>query len=127
MIADTNPWAAAARQVAALGHRRAGSADPPVNPEVIADALWALVWLAGERVAPPHQILAAAEGSVHFHWHNGQDGFEVRVVAPGRLSWRAAGGTDDGKQAGRKLDRDAAGLLRSLIPLTRPYRGERSS
>jgi hypothetical protein len=127
MIADTNPWAAAARQVAALAHRRAGSDRTPVNPDLIADAMWVLVWLAGERVAPPHQILAGGDGTIQMEWNQGHDGFEVRVLAPGRLSWRANGESDGARRTGRKLDRDAAGLLRSLIPLTRPFRGERGS
>jgi len=127
MIADTNPWAAAARQVATLA-RRAADADAPVAAEILADALRVLVWLAGERVTPPHSVVRGTTGTVHFHWHQGKAGFEVRVLAPGRLSWRADGvADDDTKHTGRKLDREAAGLLRSLIPLARPYRPARDS
>jgi hypothetical protein len=125
MISDTNPWAAAARQVARLGNRAAPDA-PLVPPDVVSDALCVLVWLAGERVAPPHQVTHGAGGVVHFHWHQGRAGFELRVLAPGRLSWRAEGlGDDAPRRGGRKLDSEAAALLRSMIPLTRPFRPQR--
>jgi hypothetical protein len=125
MIVVTNPWAASARQLAALAHRAVDS-EPPVEPAVLADAMRVLVWLAGERVAPPHRLGRGAGGVVHFHWSQGRSGFEIRVVAEGRLDWRAHGLADDGvRTAGRKLDREASSLLRSLIPISRPFRPSR--
>jgi hypothetical protein len=91
---------------------------------VVADALRVLVWLAGERTVPPHTVEAGPSGTVTFAWQQGDDGFEVRLLSPGRIRWRASSGKGPNR-AGRQLDRDAADLLRSLIPLARSGRSPR--
>jgi hypothetical protein len=123
MIADTNPWALVARRVAALARHDAGKPLPPA-PDVIADALRVLVWLAGERATPPHQVRAGPHGTVTFSWRQESDGFQVEVMAAGRLRWTAET-ADEAGPTGRKLDKTAADLLRSLIPLARRYQPPR--
>jgi hypothetical protein len=117
MIVDTNPWAVAAKRVAALARPDREAAPPP---DVIADALRVLVWLAGERAAPPHAVRAGPRGTVTLTWRQGAGGFEVEVLGAGRVHWAADGG-DGASRTGRRLDRAAADLLRSLIPLARPF------
>jgi hypothetical protein len=118
MIADTNPWAVAARRVAALGRSESSRTAP--TAEVVVEALRVLVWLAGERAAPPHQVRAGASGSVVLSWRQDSDGFQVEVLGPGRLRWLAETGEESGP-VGRKLDKIAADLLRSLIPMARRF------
>ena len=125
MISDTNPWAVAAKRVAALGRPDPGRVAPPA-PDVIADSLRVLVWLAGERAAPPHMVRAGAHGTVYLGWRQGSSGFEVEVTAAGRLRWAADAG-DEGTRTGRRLDKAAADLLRSLIPISRPFHPPRDS
>ena len=123
MIADTNPWAVAAKRVAALS-RPDLSRTVPVGPDLLAEALRVLVWLAGERAAPPHHVRAGPHGTVLFSWRQGSDGFRVEVLAAGRLHWAAESGDGTGP-TGRRLDRAAADLLRSLIPMTRRFQPPR--
>jgi hypothetical protein len=123
MIADTNPWAVAAKRVAALP-RPDPTRNPPVGPDLVADALRVLVWLAGERAVPPHQVRPGPHGTIVFSWRQGSDGFRVEVLAPGRLHW-VAESTEGPGPSGRKLDRTAADLLRSLIPMSRRFQPPR--
>jgi hypothetical protein len=125
MISDTNPWAVAAKRVAALGRSDLVRSAPPA-PDVIADALRVLVWLAGERAAPPHVVRAGPHGTVCLGWRQGSSGFEVEVLATGRLRWAADAG-DEATRTGRRLDKAAADLLRSLIPLSRPFHPPRDA
>jgi hypothetical protein len=119
MISDTNPWAVVAKRVAALVRPDPGRAKPPA-PEVVADALRVLVWLAGERAAPPHAVRADPHGTITLSWRQGAGGFEVEVLSAGRLRWAAEAG-DEPTRTGRRLDKAAADLLRSLIPMARPF------
>jgi hypothetical protein len=119
MISDTNPWAVAAKRVAALTRPDRDRAAPP-PPDVVADALRVLVWLAGERAAPPHVVRAGPHGTISLSWRQGASGFEVEVLSAGRLRWAADAG-DEATRTGRRLDKAAADLLRSLIPITRPF------
>ena len=125
MISDTNPWAVAAKRVAALARSNLGRAGSP-GADVIADALRVLVWLAGERAAPPHLVRAGPNGTIYLGWRQGSDGFEVEVLAAGRLRWAADTG-DEATRTGRRLDKAAADLLRSLIPMSRPFHPPRDS
>src|SRR5687768_6331055 len=118
MIADTNPWAVAARRVAALGRAESSRVTP--TADIVIESLRVLVWLAGERAAPPHQVRAGAGGSVVLTWRQEPDGFQVEVLGPGRIKWLADTGDESGP-AGRKLDKIAADLLRSLIPMSRRF------
>lgn len=120
MISDTNPWAAAARQVAALSRVHA---DAP-TADLVVEALRVLVWLAGERAVPPHSVDAGPVGTITLAWRQGDDEFEVRLLAPGRLRWRS-NSSKGPNRSGRQLDREASDLLKSVIPLARPFRGPR--
>jgi hypothetical protein len=123
MIADTNPWAVAAKRVAALARPDSARPSPP-TPDLVVEALRVLVWLAGERAAPPHQVRAGPHGTIVFGWRQESDGFQVEVLAAGRLRWAAESG-DEPAETGRKLDKTAADLLRSLIPLARRFQPPR--
>ena len=125
MISDTNPWAVAAKRVATLARPDPSRAGPPA-PDVLADALRVLVWLAGERAAPPHGVRAGPHGTITLSWRQGAAGVEVEVLSAGRLRWSADAG-DEPARTGRRLDKAAADLLRSLIPLTRPFHPPRDS
>jgi hypothetical protein len=124
MISDTNPWAVAAKRVAALARPDRDRSAPA--PDVIADALRILVWLAGERAAPPHAVRPGPHGTINLSWRQGAGGFEVEVLGAGRLRWAADGGEEE-TRTGRRLDRPAADLLRSLIPMSRPFHPPRDA
>jgi hypothetical protein len=117
MIADTNRWAAVARRVAGLDGRGAGGSGGP-GPATVTAALRALVWLAGERVAVPQGAGAGRGHTIVLTW--GQDGsrFRVEILDAGRLVWQAED-ADGAGWSGSRLNRQAADLLRSLIPLAR--------
>jgi len=125
MISDTNPWAVAAKRVAALGRADSARSTTP-GPDLIADALRVLVWLAGERAAPPHVVRAGPAGTIYLGWRQGSGGFEVEVLAAGRLRWSADAG-EESTRTGRRLDKPAADMLRSLIPLSRPFHPPREA
>jgi hypothetical protein len=125
MISDTNPWAVAAKRVAALGRADSARSATP-GPDVVADALRVLVWLAGERAAPPHVVRAGPTGTIYLGWRQGSSGFEVEVLAAGRLRWSGDTG-DEATRTGRRLDKPAADLLRSLIPMSRPFHPPRET
>jgi hypothetical protein len=124
MISETNPWAVAAKRVVALG--RADRDGATAGPDVVTDALRILVWLAGERAAPPHAVRTGPLGTVNLTWQQGSGSFEVEVLGAGRLRW-AADAAEEPTRTGRRLDRAAADLLRSLIPLSRPFHPPRES
>ncbi|MBO0700340.1 MAG: hypothetical protein J2P46_18220 [Zavarzinella sp.] len=115
----------AAKRVAALARPDRDRSVTPA-PDVVADALRVLVWLAGERAAPPHVVRAGPQGTISLSWRQGASGFEVEVLAAGRLRWAADAG-EDPTRTGRRLDRAAADLLRSLIPITRPFHPPRDA
>jgi hypothetical protein len=104
---DTNPWAECASRVTAL--------RPPALAQCA--AFRALVWLAGERAAVPHDVRLGRRRAVLFRWDQGGHWFEVSVTVTGKARWRAgaAGGAGPG---GQRLDRSAAEALRTAIPFS---------
>src|SRR5262245_52486815 len=112
---ETNPWTSCAQHLSELGllGRRTGPTS-----DLLVEALQVLLWLCSEQAPVPHSVVAGPRGTVQFRWQQAGAVVEVEVLAPGRSAWRA---TPVGERAaaGARLDREAARVIRSLIPLSR--------
>src|SRR5262249_18442070 len=95
-----------------FGHRTSSPSD------LLVEALRVLLWLCSEQAPVPHSVEAAPRGTVLFRWHQAGSVVEVEVLGPGRCAWRAAP-VGEPALAGSRLDREAARVIRSLIPLSR--------
>src|SRR5262245_16196191 len=112
---ETNPWTSCAQQLSELGllGRRTGP-----TADLLVEALRVLLWLCSEHAPVPHSFAAGPRGAVLFRWHQAGAIAEVEVLGPGRCAWRAAP-VGEPALAGSRLDREAARVIRSLIPLSR--------
>jgi hypothetical protein len=112
---ETNPWTSCAQQLSELGllGRRTGPTS-----DLLVEALRVLLWLCSEQAPVPHSVEASPRGTVQFRWHQAGAVVEVEVIGPGRCTWRATP-VGEPALAGGRLDREAARVIRSLIPLSR--------
>src|SRR5262249_10437561 len=113
---ETNLWTSCAQQLSELGlfgHRTSSPSD------LLVEALRVRLWLCSEQAPVPPSVEAAPRGTVLFRWHQAGSVVEVEVLGPGRCAWRAAP-VGEPALAGSRLDREAARVIRSLLPLSRP-------